>query len=165
MNGIYYHPSDQTIKAIDHCRKEYAETKGVTRNAVDQLFAGNTHDAYPPFREQFKDVCLTQEADPDAYLNDLLSIKQSARGGVGIGVCDAFLDKLRKANRVIEVCAEALKDGELDKQECLAIIPLLSKTRDAAEVLLNSVMDRKNELAGASPVREFAKKAVEKRKV
>lgn len=162
MNGNnYQHPSPQTVQALDHCRHEYAATKGVTRNAVDQLFAGNTKDAYPPFREQFKDVCLTREADPDAYLNDLAGIKQAARGGVSISVMDAFLDNLPKSNRLIEVCAAALADGKLDKEECVAIIDLLSKTRTAIETLMQSVLDRKNALAG---VREFAREKVNGRR-
>ena len=162
MNGNnYQHPSPQTVQALDHCRHEYAATKGVTRNAVDQLFAGNTKDAYPPFREQFKDVCMTREADPDAYLNDLTGIKQAIRGGSSVGVVDAFLDTLGTSNRLIEVCATALADGDLDKDECLAIIPLLSRTRDAVETLLQSVLDRKNALAG---VREFAREKVNGRR-
>lgn len=157
MNGIYEEPSAQTVQAIDHCRKEFAQIKGVTRNAIDQLFAGHTHDPYPPFRAHFKEVCLTKQADPDSYLNDLMGIKQAARGSSHINIAEAFLDKLRKGNRTIEVCAQALADGKLDRDECLKIIPLLSKTRDAIEVLLQSVLDRKNELAG---VREFAREKV-----
>lgn len=160
MNGNSYHsPSAQTVKAIDHCRKEFAETRGTTRNAVDQFMAGNTKDDYPPFREQFKDVCLTKGAEPEAYLDDLQGIFQATRGRKGLSVSDAFLDQLQKANRVIEVCAQALADGELDKAECLALIPLLSKTESAVTALKQSVIDRKNELSGCD-VREFAREKV-----
>lgn len=163
MNGKYYeNPSPQTVQALDHCRKEYAETKGVTRNAVDQLFAGNTHDAYPPFREQFKDVCLTQEADPDVYLDDLMGIKQAARGGSQMSVGEAFLEKLGAAHQVIETYSRAIEDGQLDYGECVTLVPLLSKLESRAGILKKSVMDRKNELA-AMPNREFARYANRKR--
>lgn len=155
----YQEPSAQTVQAIDHCRKQYAQTKGVSRNAVDQLFAGNTRDAYPPFREQFRDVCLTRDAEPEVYLTDLQEIYQATRGHTGLSVADAFLDQLHKANRVIEVCVQALADGKLDKEECLALIPLLAKTESAVTALKQSVMDRKNELAGCD-VRNFARDAV-----
>lgn len=150
------------MKAIDHCRKEYAQTKGVTRNAVDQLMAGNTHDAYPPFREQFRDVCLTQKADPDVYLDDLQTIKQAARGGASTSIWEAYMNKLETAHEVIETVSRALKDGTLDYGECLELIPLLSKMEGNAKVLKQAVIDRKNELS-ETPNRILAHNAVRRR--
>lgn len=158
----YHSPAPQTVQALDHCRKEYADTLGVSRNAVDQLFAGNTHDAYPPFREQFKDVCLTKEADPDVYLDDLQSIKQSARGGAHCTIWEAYMDKLTTAHEVIETAARALKDGTLDYGECIELIPLLSKMESQAQTLKQTVIDRKNELAD-TPNRVLAHNAVRRR--
>lgn len=161
-NSCYHSPSDQTIKALDHCRKEYAETKGVTRNAVDQLFAGNTHDTYPPFREQFRDVCLTKNADPDAYLDDLLAIKLQARGGSSVSIWEAYMDKLTAAHSAIETAARALSDGQLDYGECLELVPLLSKMEERVRNLKSAVIERKNEL-NEMPNREFAQYANRRR--
>lgn len=158
----YHSPAPQTIQALDHCRKEYADTLGVSRNAVDQLFAGNTHDAYPPFREQFQKVCLTAEAIPDVYLDDLQAIKQQARGGAQCTIWEAYMDKLTTAHNVIETVSRALKDGTLDYGECVELIPLLSKMESTACTLKQAVIDRKNELS-AMPNREFAQAAARRR--
>lgn len=144
-------PSSQTIRAIGHCREEFADTRGTTRNAVDKMMIGLTHDPYSPFREHFKDVCGTPEADPDAYLNDLQSLKQQFRPSQAKNVCEAFLDNLEKAHAVIESYSRAHADGTLDKEECLDLIPKLSRTREAVDALMKSVIDRKNEIAGVLP--------------
>lgn len=146
-------PSDQTYKAVGHCRETFARTRGVTRNAVDQLMAGNTHDPYPPFRDFFKDVCLTADCDPSVYLNDLQGIYQAARPVKGIEVCDAFKNNLTKAHGFIESFTHKMMDGELDKGECLDLIPQLSELRLTVETLLRAVIDRKNELSGAGKAR------------
>lgn len=162
MNGnSYQHPAEQTVKAIDHVRTEFAKTRGTTRNAVDQLFAGNTYDDYPPFRDQFKDVCMTKGSYPEAYLDDLQEIYQATRGQSTKSVGEAFLEKLPKAHAVIETCTRALADGHLDKDECLELIPLLTSMECAVEQLKQAVFARKNELAG---VRDFAHKAVNGRR-
>ena len=72
------------------------------------------------------------------------------------------MDNLVKAHTVIEKCNRALLDGDLDYSECLDLIPLLSATESAVNILKQAVIDRKNELANM-PVRNFAKKAVQKR--
>ena len=153
MNS-YIEPSPQTVRAIDHCRKEFANTRGVTRNAIDQLLVGNTRDPYPPFREFFKDVCATPEADPDAYLTDLLSIKKKFRKCEGKDVSEAFMDKLCEAHSLIEAGTRALADGKLDRDECLELLSKIHKTEKAIEALKHSVIERKNELSGIPEIRK-----------
>jgi hypothetical protein len=99
-------PTEETYAAITN-REAFAKTRGVTRNAIDQLMAGNTHDCYRPFRDFFQSVCFTKECDPMPYLNDLQGIYRAARlqgrkiaQGRGCGGCvhgatdeDARLDR------------------------------------------------------------------------
>lgn len=161
----YDEPSSQTVQALDHCRKEFAATKGTTRNAIDQLFAGNTHDPYPPFRSHFKDVCATQEADPDAYLTDLLTIKHQFRPVTNRSVCDAFMEKLSSAHDLIETCTKALSDGQVDKDECRDIISKIGAAERALEELKQSALLRKNVLNGSVLPDEIKEKAQKLRPV
>lgn len=75
------HPSTETHKAIDNCREAFAKTRGVCRNAIDQLLAGNTKDPYLAFRDFYKDLCFTEGSDPTIHLNDLQSLYQQALRG------------------------------------------------------------------------------------
>jgi DNA-binding FrmR family transcriptional regulator len=145
----YDEPSAQTVSAIDHCRVEFAQTRGVTRGAIDQLFAGNTHDPYPPFRSHFKDVCATPQADPDAYLNDMMGIKQMFRPCSSKSVCEASLKNMATAHDLIETSSQALADGLVDRSECLEILNRLQANYDALDALKQAVLDKKNELSGA----------------
>lgn len=157
--SIFHSPSDQFIKAVDHCRKEFAETKGVTRNAIDQRFAGNTLDPYPPFRAEFKDVCATPDADPDAYLTDLLAIKQQFRPSQCRGVVEAFMSNLGKAHDLIETCTEALSDGSLTKDECRRMEKCVNSLQDELGGLRASVIDQFNILNGSVLPEEIRDKA------
>jgi hypothetical protein len=157
-----HEPSEPTYKAIAHCRDEFAKTRGVSRNAIDQLCAGNTHDPYIAFREWFRDVCATDGANPEAYLSDMQMILQRYRPQTGKDVCEAFLEKMGEAHKLIEACTKALADGELDKNECLDLIPKIRGSISKAEELLTSVIERKNTLDGHS-VREFAKRVANSR--
>jgi DNA-binding FrmR family transcriptional regulator len=145
----YDEPSAQTVSAIDHCRVEFAQTRGVTRGAIDQLFAGNTHDPYPPFRAHFKDVCATPQANPDAYLNDMMGIKQMFRPSSCQSVCEASLKNMATAHDLIETSSQALADGLIDRKECLEILNRLQANYDALDALKQAVLDKKNELSGA----------------
>jgi hypothetical protein len=145
----YDEPSAQTVSAIDHCRVEFAQTRGVTRGAIDQLFAGNTHDPYPPFRSHFKDVCATPQADPDAYLNDMMGIRQMFRPSSTQSVCEASLKNMATAHDLIETSSQALADGLIDRKECLEILNRLQANYDALDALKQAVLDKKNELSGA----------------
>jgi hypothetical protein len=153
-----YMPSEQTINAIDHCRKEFARTRGVCRNSIDQLFANNTDDPYAAFRVHFQFVCITREANPDAYLNDLLSIKQQCRPAKHTEVVEAFVESLGTAHELIKSGFTALADGKLDKYETRELIGLVSKTRDTLEDLHKSLTEKDCDL------REFAREAVNGRK-
>jgi hypothetical protein len=145
----YDEPSAQTVSAIDHCRSDFAKTRGTQRGAVDQLMAGNTHDPYPPFRSFYKDVCGTKEADPDAYLNDMMGIKQMFRPSSCQSVCEAFLTQMGTAQDLLLTCAKTLEDGKVDRKECIEILNRISDTFSALEQLKQSVIDKKNELSGA----------------
>lgn len=155
----HHSPSEQFISAVDHCRSDFAETKGVTRNAVDQRFAGNTLDPYPPFRAEFKDICATENANPDAYLTDLISIKQKFRPSHSKAVVDAFLSNLGKAHNLIETCTGALSDGGLDKQECRDIEKCINGLMDELSGLKYSIIDQLNVLNGSILPEEIKDKA------
>jgi hypothetical protein len=160
MSHFYTEPSEQTVQAIDNCRGDFAKTRGVTRNAIDQLFAANTHDPYPPFRDFYKDVCATPEANPDAYLNDLLSIRQRFRPASTKSVIESFTCNLGKAHDLIETCADALKDGTIDKNECRKILNGIGDLEDELRGLKESVMKQHNILNGSilpDDVKEKAK--------
>jgi hypothetical protein len=140
--------SEPTYRAIAHCRKQFAEIRGVSRNAIDQLMAGNTHDLYPPFREWFRDVCATEDSEPDHYINDLLSIKQKLRPPKVRSVGAAAMEKIKESHEFIEKYTNAIEDG-LDKHECNDLITLVSKLECAAANLKASLINEKNILAGA----------------
>jgi hypothetical protein len=153
-------PSEQFIHAVDHCRTDFAKTKGVTRNAIDQRFAGNTHDPYPPFRAEFKDICATPNANPKVYLTDLIAIEQQFRPTQTKSVMDAFTCNMGKAFELIETCASAVKDGDIDKGECRKILNGIGDLEDELRGLKESVMKQWNVLNGSvlpDEVREKAK--------
>jgi hypothetical protein len=122
------------------------------------MMAGYSHDPYVKFRAHFKDVCATPEADPHAYLTDMQTILQRFRPGSNKDVCEAFLETMVEAHKKLESCAKALADGELDKNECLDLIPKIRGSISKAEELLTSVIERKNALDGHPAVRQFAKR-------
>lgn len=154
MNG---NPSEPTYKAIAHCREEFAVVRGVTRNAVDQLMAGNTKDPHIEYRAFFRDVCVTDDSEPDHLINDLLAIKQRYQPAQIQSVGTAALEKMREMHQFIEKYTNAVQDG-LDKYECADLISAVSKIEAAAATLKASLINEKNVLSGAD-VREFARQA------
>jgi hypothetical protein len=158
MNNTH-EPSEPTYKAIGHCREAFALTRGVSRNAIDQLCAGNTHDPYIALREWFRDVCATDGANPEAYLSDMQMILQRYRPVKGRDVCEAMLETMVAFHKKLEAYTDALADGELDKTECLDLEPKIRSAIEKAETLLQSVIERKNALDGHPAVRQFAKRA------
>jgi hypothetical protein len=90
-------------------------------------------------------------------------ILQRYRPQTGKDVCEAFLEKMGEAHKLIEACTKALADGELDKTECLDLEPKIRSAIEKAETLLQSVIERKNALDGHPAVRQFAKRAANSR--
>jgi hypothetical protein len=140
--------SEPTYRAIAHVREAFAETRGVTRNAIDQMIAGNTKDFYIPFREHFRDVCATDGARPEYYLDDLQSILQKFRPAKCKTVAECALEEMRKAHELIEKYTNAAQDG-LDKYECSDLITAVSKVESAAANLKASLINERNVLTGA----------------
>lgn len=156
---IFNHPSEQTYKAIAHCREPFAVTRGVTRSAIDHLLVGDIKDPYPAFRDFYKDVCATSGADPDAYLIDLQTIKQQFCPVSSKAVIEAYMSKLTSAHDLIETCAKALGDGGLDKIECRAILSKVGVLEDHLNELKKSVIDQQNILSGSVLPEEIKQKA------
>lgn len=156
---VFHHPSEQTYKAIGECRKAFATTRGVDRSAIDHLLLGDTKDSYPPFRDFFKDVCATPDADPDVYINDLLSLKQQFRPSHCRGVVEAFMSNLGKAHEFIEIGAAALADGSLTKDECRRMEKCVNSLQDELSGLRASVIDQLNILNGSVLPEEIRDKA------
>jgi hypothetical protein len=154
-------PSEQTIQAIDNCRGTFAKTRGVTRNAIDHVFASNTHDPYALFRDWFKDVCATPEANPRAYMDDMQSIYQRCRPAQTKRLIDAIMLSIGKAHNHVETCAEALSDGGLDKKECRDIEKCINGLMNELTDLKASVINHYNILNGSvlpNEVRDAARK-------
>lgn len=154
-----HEPSEQTWKSIDRHREAFAKVKGVTRNAVDQLLVGNSHDCYIPFRERFQKECWAG-CETYHYLDDLMTIQTAASTGSGAtNLTEELISKFNKDAALSSAVLDAVQDG-MTREEANKLLELASD--------LERVLDRIKHAAHktlAVNVREFAKEAVGQRRV
>jgi hypothetical protein len=149
-------PSEATFRSIDRHRDALAKVRGTTRNAVDQMMVGNSHDAYVPFRERFQQECLAK-CEVQSYLDDLEAIRNSFASG-GVDLAKELTLKLEQDCRLSTAILEAITDG-MDYEEAKALIRIVPALQDTLDRILTAAY----RTAGEN-LREFAKERVNGRK-
>ncbi len=149
-------PSEQTLRSIDRHRDALAKVKGVTRNAIDQMLVGNSHDVYIPFRDRFQKECWAG-CDTHHYIDDLLTMQAAAANNSdGVNLTDELIAKFNKDAALSSAVLDAVQDG-MTREEAHRLLEVTSE--------LDKVLDRIRHAAHkALSVREIAKMRIDQRR-
>ena len=155
-------PSEQTLRACDAYRQKIADVKGTTRNAIDQLIAGNTHDPYVSFRKLFQEAAWAG-ADIHHWLDDLHGIASATSQVSGErSIAGEMRKTIQHDSELMTAMVDAIDDGmnELEARALLKIVPKFIATLERiSEIAAKGVCE-----SLPNNARAFAREAVSKRR-
>lgn len=126
-----------TLKAIDGRKKELALIRGVQRNAIDQMVAGNTKDPWAEPRMWIRDVAQAG-GNPEAYIEDIrMIILNNTKIVSPTNIASDFVKASEMWGDSCKAITETLTG--LDRHSLAEVQGILIKTKNALDSLMTSV--------------------------